>query len=137
MSSDISSRPRFLFLWIYPRSGIAVSQCSCVFNFSRNLHTVFHDGCTNLYFCQQCAQVLLFSMPLSTLVQFRSVAQSCPTLCDLMNRSTPGLPVHHQLPEFTQTHAHRVGDAIQPSPVFLRIAQVHNLDLNWLKTTLS
>ena len=44
-----------------------------------------------------------------------SVAQSCPTLCDLMNRSTPGLPVHHQLPEFTQTHVHRVGDAIQPS----------------------
>ena len=44
-----------------------------------------------------------------------SVAQSCLTLCDPMNRSTPGLPVHHQLPEFTQTHVHRVGDAIQPS----------------------
>src|SRR5574341_1875580 len=48
-------------------------------------------------------------------VQFSSVAQSCPTLCDPTNRSTPGLPVHHQLPEFTQTHVHRVGDAIQPS----------------------
>ena len=48
-------------------------------------------------------------------VQFSSVTQSCPTLCDPMNRSMPGLPVHHQLPEFTQTHAHRVGDAIQPS----------------------
>ena len=48
-------------------------------------------------------------------VQFSSVAQSCPTLCDPMNRSTPGLPVHHHLPEFTQTHIHRVGDAIQPS----------------------
>ena len=47
--------------------------------------------------------------------QFSSVAQSCPTLCDPMNRSTPGLPVHHQLPEFTQTHVHWVGDAIQPS----------------------
>ena len=47
--------------------------------------------------------------------QFSSAAQSCPTLCDPMNRSTPGLPVHHQLPESTQTHAHRVGDAIQPS----------------------
>ena len=46
---------------------------------------------------------------------FSSVAQSCPTLCGPMNRSTPGLPVHHQLPEFTQTHVHRVGDAIQPS----------------------
>ena len=44
-----------------------------------------------------------------------SVIQSCPTLCDPMNCSTPGLPVHHQLPEFTQTHIHRVGDAIQPS----------------------
>ena len=44
-----------------------------------------------------------------------SVAQSCPTLCDPMNRTMPGLPVHHQLPEFTQTHVHRVGDAIQPS----------------------
>ena len=48
-------------------------------------------------------------------VQFSSVTQSCPTLCDPMNRSTPGLPVHHQLPEFTQTHAQRVSDAIQPS----------------------
>ena len=48
-------------------------------------------------------------------VQFSSVAQSCPTLCDTMNRSIPGLPVHHQLPEFTQTHVHQVSDAIQPS----------------------
>ena len=50
-----------------------------------------------------------------SVIQFSSVAQSCPTLCDPMNHSTPGLPVHHQLPEFTQTHVHRVGDAIQPS----------------------
>ena len=48
-------------------------------------------------------------------VQISSVTQSCPTLCNPMNHSTPGLPVHHQLPEFTQTHAHRVGNAIQPS----------------------
>ena len=48
-------------------------------------------------------------------VHFSSVAQSCPTLCDPMNSSTPGLPVHHQLPEFTQTHIHQVSDAIQPS----------------------
>ena len=48
-------------------------------------------------------------------IQFSSVAQSCPTLCDPMNRSTPGLPVHHQLPEFTQTHVYQVSDAIQPS----------------------
>ena len=47
--------------------------------------------------------------------QIRSVAQSCLTLWDPVNHSTPGLPVHHYLPEFTQTHVHRVGDAIQPS----------------------
>ena len=47
--------------------------------------------------------------------QIRSVAQSCPTLCNPMNRSMPGLPVHHQLLGFTQTHVHRVSDAIQPS----------------------
>ena len=56
----------------------------------------------------------LISSPICQ-VQFSSVAETCPTLCDPMNRSTPGLPVHHQLPEFTQTHAHRVGDAIQAS----------------------
>ena len=48
-------------------------------------------------------------------MHFSSVTQSCPTLCDPMNRSRPGLPVHHQLPEFTLTHAHRVSDGIQPS----------------------
>ena len=48
-------------------------------------------------------------------LQFSSVAQSCPTLCNPMNRSMPGLHVHHQLPESTQTHAHRAGCAIQPS----------------------
>ena len=48
-------------------------------------------------------------------VQFSWVSRLCPTFWDPMNRSMPGLPVHHQLPEFTQTHVHRVGDAIQPS----------------------
>ena len=48
-------------------------------------------------------------------VQFSPVPQSCPTLCDPMSYSTPGLPIHHQLPEFTETHVHRVSDAIQPS----------------------
>ena len=50
------------------------------------------------------------------LVQFSSVAQSCPTLCNPMNLSMPGFPVHHQLPESTQTHVHCISDAIQPSP---------------------
>ena len=51
----------------------------------------------------------------ASLVQFSSVTQLCLTLCDPMNLSTPGLPVHHQLLEFTQTHVHRVSDAIQPT----------------------
>ena len=60
---------------------------------------------------------ILFCFPFLSFssVQFISVAQSCPTLCNPMNRSTPGLPVHHQLREFTQTHVHWVRDAIQPS----------------------
>ena len=52
--------------------------------------------------------------PISS-VQFSSVAQSCPTLCDPMNHSMPGLSVHHKLLEFTQTHVHQISDAIQPS----------------------
>ena len=51
--------------------------------------------------------------------QFSSVAQSCPTLCDPMDWSTPGFPAHHQLPELAQTHVHQVGDAIQPSAMTL------------------
>ena len=58
---------------------------------------------------QECIGFLTYDL------QFSSVAQSCPTLGDPMNHSTPGLPVHHKLPEFTQTHAHLVRDAIQPS----------------------
>ena len=72
-------------------------------------------------FCIVFPQILLFLLYLLPVylvnksVQFRSVTQSCPTLCSPMDHSTPDLPVCHQLPEFTQTHAHRVGDAIQPS----------------------
>ena len=73
-------------------------------------------------------------------VQFSSVAQSCPTLCDTMNRSTPGLPVHHQLPEFTQSHIHRVSDAIQlshplssPSPPAPNPSQHQSL-FQWVST---
>ena len=63
---------------------------------------------------QQEMRTLPFPLSLSS-VQFSSVAQLCPTLCDHMDGSMPGLPVHHQLPEFTQTLVHWVGDAIQPS----------------------
>ena len=81
-----------------------------LFSTSEKQHTVQH----------LCSFAHAFSSPVSTfylflLIQFSAVAQLCPTLCDPMNRSTPGLPVHHQLPEFTQTHAHRVGDTILDS----------------------
>ena len=61
---------------------------------------------------QKCRSPQLSALNAS--VQFSSVVQSCPTLCNPMNRSTSGLPVHHQLSESTQTHVHQVGDAIQP-----------------------
>ena len=74
-------------------------------------------------------------------VQFSSVTQSRLTLCDPMNRSTPGLPVHHQLPESTQTHVHRVSDAIQPfhplsspSPPALNLSQHQGL-FQWVNSS--
>ena len=69
----------------------------------------------HLWFLSSVFYSFLYRRLLFLSVQFSRVAQSCLTLCDPMNRSTPGLPVHQQLPEFTQTHVHRVGDAIQPS----------------------
>ena len=63
-----------------------------------------------------------FQVLKQTLHQFSSVTQSCPTLCNPMNHSMPGLPVHHQILEFTQSHVHRVGDAIQPSHPLLSLS---------------
>jgi len=71
----------------------------------------------NRHFSKQDIQIANKYMkrcPKSLIIQFNSI-QSCPTLCDPMNRSMPGLPVHHLLPQITQTHVHRVSDAIQPS----------------------
>ena len=65
--------------------------------------------------CSNQIYVYISSQVKYIYLQFISVTQSCPTLCDPMNRSTPGLPVDHQLPKSTQTHGHWVGDAIQPS----------------------
>ena len=70
-----------------------------------------------MYACV-CMYVCVFNSMLfhcMCFIQFTSVAQSCPALCDPMDCSTPGLPVHHQLPELAQTHVHWVSDAIQPS----------------------
>ena len=94
----------------------------------RGLYAGRHLSVRKLYLCYHKSSQLNCSCDLSPLIikvnkkydviwdaQFSSVAQSCPPLCDPMNSSTPSLPVRHQLPEFTQTHVHRVGDAIQPS----------------------
>ena len=76
---------------------------------SMGLHRVRHDWSNSA----AAATLLIMRKMLS--VEFISVAQSCPTLCDPMDCSTPGFPVHHQLPQLTQTHVHRVSDVIQPS----------------------
>ena len=91
----------YQFCWTFQRANIWFCWFSLLFFY-------FLFGLSPPYF-------LLFSSFCSFWFQFSSVAQSCPTLCDPMNCSMPGLPVHHQLPEFTQTYIHRVGDAIQPS----------------------
>ena len=87
--------------------------------------------------------IFVFNLTMTLLisVQFSSVAQSCPALCNPMNRSTPGLPVHHQLPEFTPTHVHWVSDDIQlshpllsPSPPALSLAQ-HQGFFNWVSSS--
>ena len=67
-----------------------------------------------LYYTQKICENIWYIRTMEYSVQFSSVTQSCPTLRNPMNHSTPGLPVHHQLPEFTQTQVHRVSDAIQP-----------------------
>ena len=71
------------------------------------------DSSSSIFLSQDYFRYLGFSVSIS--ISISSVTQSCPTLCNPMKRSTPGLPVHHQLPESTPTHVHWVGDAIQPS----------------------
>ena len=98
-----------IHLHLYPEVELLDHIVNSIYNFLRNCHTVFHSICTILHAFPQ------FSTSLSTFIQFSSVAQSYPTFCNPMDCSTPGLPVHHQLPELTQTHVHWIGDAIQPS----------------------
>ena len=100
---------------------------------------------TTSWSAQRQKPSLLFVIPLywKCVYQFSSVAQSCLTLCDPMNRSMPGLPVHHQLPEPTQTHVHWVSDAIQPShplssssPPAFNLSQHQGL-LQWVSSSQS
>ena len=85
---------------------------------SRFIHLIIIDSNAFLFMAEsfRCSHETITTLLISHQSgQFSSVAQSCPSLCDPMNHSTPGLPVHHQLPESTQTHVHWVGDAIQLS----------------------
>ena len=116
LSSDchINNRITYEFIDSY-LSGI--SQNISLLNSQNNqrkklilLHLLFSWGIWSLKSLSSFPKLVLISS-----VQFSSVAQSCPTLHDPMNHSTSGLPVHHQLPESTQTHVHWVSDAIQPS----------------------
>ena len=100
--------------------------------------------CLSLYLCLSLLLHLFLSLHICNMYvwymyQFSSVTQSCPTLCEPMNRSMPGLPVHHKLLEFTQTQVHRVSDAIQPShplaspsPPALNPSQHHSFPMSQL-----
>ena len=114
----------YLYSWLGPfqRHSLFLITLTVLRN---NISYVFFVKCPSIRACLE-----FFSRLVSTYIfwrgsskgkmefpshQIRSVAQSCPTVCNPMNHSTSGLPVHHQLPEFNQTHIHRVSDAIQPS----------------------
>ena len=111
--------PQFLGLWTSSETHIISSPGSQTFRFRLNYISDFFNSYilgrqfVGLLGLHSCVSQFLWSI--SSSVQFSSVAQSCLTLFDPMNLSTPVLPVHHQFPEFTQTHVHRVSDAIQPS----------------------
>ena len=99
--------------------------CLLVWNFQipLQMYNFFMDLILDILFACMIAQIVCYFITSLFLCwffffkyyQFSSVDQLCPTLCDPMNGRTPGLPVHHQLPEFTETHVHQVSDAIQPS----------------------
>ena len=92
----------------------------CRFSVSRHCSRQWDSKVAQVPLFAKACDLLISGFVLSVSVQFSSVqyssvSQPCPTLCNPVNCSMPGLPVHHQLPESTQTHVHRVGDAIQPS----------------------
>ena len=107
------------------QNGTAISEDTCKFLQKKaySYHmipqsysgTIYSQELKTSVHTKICTQMFIDCFP-DNCLNFSSVKlQSCPTLCDPINHSTPGLPVHHQLPELTQTHVHRVSDAIQPS----------------------
>ena len=110
-------------------------ECLCYTNLSFNLHSNFLSGWTTAFIIHLPVPVRIFlsyiflflavafsfllkenfNVSCKVSVQFSSAVQSCPTLCDSMDCSMPGFPVHHQLPVLAQTHVHWIGDGIQPS----------------------
>ena len=133
----VQSITHALLLWLHetllhtrpPCPSLSPGVCSKSHSLSQWCHPTISSSVTPFFSCPQSfpasgsfPMIQLFASGwqsfaalASASVQFSSVAQSCPTVCDPMDCSTPGLPVHHQLLEFTQTHAHWVSDAIQPS----------------------
>ena len=106
----------FCFLQIYTHKwNFWVMVMVVLFLCFWGIFILFSTVAAPIYIPLDSVQIFPFLHILTNICLVSSVAQSCSTLCDPMNCSTPGLPVHHQLPEFTQTHFHRVGDAIQPS----------------------
>ena len=104
--------------WLSPPAGCVLTAISSAPGCLQYTSGCISWGCLRSLeagFDQDRSSLMLALSFFAHSVQFSSVAQSCLTLCDPMDCSTPGLPVHHQLPEFAQTHVHWVGDAIQPS----------------------
>ena len=117
---------------LIPGSGISPGvengnplQCSCLVTvhevvksqtwLSTYVHACTHTRTHSNIIALKYNGIKCIFVPVTIVIKFSSVAQSCPTVCDLMGCSMPGFPVHHQLPELTQTHVHWVNDAIQPS----------------------
>ena len=119
---------------------VSLCMLACIFLLSECKHLfLYFNNCFLSFFLSFWLSCLFGSFAHS--VQFSSVAQSCPTLRDPMDCSTPGLPVHHQIPRFTQTHVHWVGDAIQPShpllfpsPTALNLSQHQGL-FKWVSSS--
>ena len=112
-STGIPSPPVALFIAILPKAHLSSHSRISVSRWV--ITTLWLSGSLRSFFLQFLCVFLLSLLDIFCFcsVQFSSVTQSCPTLCDPMNHSTPGLPVNHQLLEFTQIHVHRVSDAIQ------------------------